>query len=189
MGSIPRVLDNGAIYLPIPDPQSLLYLIQAIYLGHGPYLEHHLDINAVKWEGLVQNSEYLSIDPWIKRVLGRWWYKHVKRSSDKSNERKLSHSYPYPSPRLSESLPFSQLNRRLSHGRQNTPTSNSFRRSSGHVRQSLRDYNLNAANRYTLTPKFTIRNDIDIDSNEIDDYQHPPSPKTEESLVKRLRNI
>lgn len=57
-GTIPRILPlSGAVYLPIPDPHSLLFLLQVLYFGHGPFLESHLDNEAVKWEGLVQNAE------------------------------------------------------------------------------------------------------------------------------------
>lgn len=56
--TVPRILpSSGAIYLPLPDPYAFLYLVQALYCGHGPFLESHLDWHVVKWEGLVQNSE------------------------------------------------------------------------------------------------------------------------------------
>ncbi|TIB03315.1 hypothetical protein E3P96_01935 [Wallemia ichthyophaga] len=159
--TIPHIMPHTrAIYLPIPDAYSLLHLVQALYFGHGPFLEGHLESGAVKWEGAVQNAEYLGLDSWVKRVLGRWWNRRVNVGKRRASGASIPHTHT-----------------------QNLPTRKSsgmYAHSYSHIKQTLHNFDLSKTSSGLV--------DSGGYGNQ-DKYRHPTSPKSEEILSKRLRNI
>ncbi|EIM19645.1 hypothetical protein WALSEDRAFT_70454 [Wallemia mellicola CBS 633.66] len=178
--TVPRILpSSGAIYLPLPDPYAFLYLVQALYCGHGPFLESHLDWHAVKWEGLVQNSEYLGIDPWVKRVLGRWWNKRV-------NRRPSNPATPL-TPGSGTCTP-SDLNntfrKTVSTTHARSMRHNNAVHTHSNLKQSLHEFDLNMNDNGVHAQ--AQMDSVDPKHNQ-SDYEQPPSPKSEVAINKRLK--
>ncbi|TIA90249.1 hypothetical protein E3P81_02552 [Wallemia ichthyophaga] len=159
--TIPHIMPHTrAIYLPIPDAYSLLHLVQALYFGHGPFLEGHLESGAVKWEGAVQNAEYLGLDSWVKRVLGRWWNRRVNVGKRRASGASIPHTH-------TQTLPTRR-------------SSGMYAHSYSHIKQTLHNFDLSKTSSGLV--------DSGGYGNQ-DKYRHPTSPKSEEILSKRLRNI
>ncbi|TIB67876.1 hypothetical protein E3Q24_03959 [Wallemia mellicola] len=178
--TVPRILpSSGAIYLPLPDPYAFLYLVQALYCGHGPFLESHLDWHVVKWEGLVQNSEYLGIDPWVKRVLGRWWNKRV-------NRRPSNPATPL-TPGSGTCTP-SDLNntfrKTVSTTHARSMRHNNAVHTHSNLKQSLHEFDLNMNDNGVHAQ--AQMDSVDPKHNQ-SDYEQPPSPKSEVAINKRLK--
>lgn len=133
--------------------------------------------------------QYLGVDPWIKRVLGRWWNRHV------NGKRRVS---AVSIPSTPGALPESGGGRRsvsmtqaAQLGQLGAPSAHAVRpmkRNSGvhsHLKQSLHDFDLVGASK---THQFLESADPAATTNQ-DSYEQTPSPKSEEGLSKRLRNI
>ena len=62
----PRLLpdsepDHPVIYLPVPDPASLHYLIHYMYFGSTYHIDQALDRGTLSWVGVARNVEYLGM--------------------------------------------------------------------------------------------------------------------------------
>ncbi|TDL24955.1 hypothetical protein BD410DRAFT_785697 [Rickenella mellea] len=74
---MPRFMPSSSakpvVYLPLPDPSSFPHLMHYMYFGTTSYIEECLNRQAIRWEGVVRNVEYLGMRNDIKVFLGRWY--------------------------------------------------------------------------------------------------------------------
>ena len=70
----PRLLpgsqsDHPVVYLPVPDPSSLHYLIHYMYFGSTYHIDQALDRGVVSWDGVARNVEHLGISTDVELFL------------------------------------------------------------------------------------------------------------------------
>ncbi|PBK78720.1 hypothetical protein ARMSODRAFT_947692 [Armillaria solidipes] len=75
---LPRLMPSSTpshpvLYLPIPDPASLHYVVHWMYFGTTDVIEDALVHGVIQWEGIARNVEYLGLPTDIKVFLGRWF--------------------------------------------------------------------------------------------------------------------
>ena len=61
------------VFLPLPDPASILHLIHYMYFGSMFFLDQALDTEELKWEGLARNVDYLEMGADVDLVLSLYW--------------------------------------------------------------------------------------------------------------------
>ena len=74
----PRLLpdsepDHPVVYLPVPDPASLHYLIHYMYFGSTYHIDQALDRGTLSWDGVARNVEYLGMSTDVELFLALYW--------------------------------------------------------------------------------------------------------------------
>ena len=78
---LPSAPDHPIVYLPIPDPSSFPHLVTWMYFGDDGALEDALQRQAIRWDGLARNVEYLGMPEDLKRFLGRWYRRWLQSAT------------------------------------------------------------------------------------------------------------
>jgi hypothetical protein len=73
------------IFLPLPDPSSFSYLLHYLYHGSIEVLINGMDTGALKWQGVIANTDFLDLDVRIKQQLGKWWRENAAGQEMKTN--------------------------------------------------------------------------------------------------------
>ena len=71
------------VFLPLPDPASILHLLHHIYFGTLFFIDQALDSGEIGWEGLARNVNYLEMGADVELVLSLYW-RRVQRDSGTS---------------------------------------------------------------------------------------------------------
>jgi hypothetical protein len=63
------------LFLPVPDPASIRFIIHWCYFREFRYIASYIDRGVLSWAGVARNAQYLGLDNDLKADLSRYHHR------------------------------------------------------------------------------------------------------------------